>query len=187
MTTEIQHRAPTTLMAAAGLAAWFGVTTFCQHPERMFDGLRRYDRVGALIPNWRFFAPEPAQHDFHVLHRVLMADGEQTEWQLTSTIAARSWKDWIWFPARRQEQALFDICSDLIMHMSLRTRDLTDTSGFIMLKGLVRRIVLAQYAETAVPSGFQFVIARYTGYDEDNDPEYVLVSAFVPLHADAAA
>ncbi|WUH97632.1 hypothetical protein OHR68_29485 [Spirillospora sp. NBC_00431] len=179
--------APSTLAIAAGLAGWLGVTVLSQHPERLFDGLRRYDPVGALIPNWRFFAPEPAQHDFHVLHRVMTADGASTEWRLTTQIADRSWKDWIWFPSRRQEKGLFDICSELITLMSMGEKDLAGTTGFQVLRNFVESVVRAERADEDPPRGFQFVIARYTGYAEDGDPEYLLVSAFVPLASSAPA
>ena len=41
-----------------GLAGALLVTAAAQHPNKMFDRVRRLDPIGILIPNWRFFAPE---------------------------------------------------------------------------------------------------------------------------------
>ena len=52
------------------LCGWWVVTLLSQHAQRTFDRLRPLDRIGLVIPNWRFFAPEPAVHDFHLLYRI---------------------------------------------------------------------------------------------------------------------
>jgi len=114
-----------TWTVGAGLATWWLVTGASHHPLRVFDRFRSFDPTGTLVPNWRFFAPEPAQHDFHILHRVLTAEGEQTPWLETSHIAPRAWVQMVWFPARRREKALVDICNELLMVMGPAGRDVS--------------------------------------------------------------
>ncbi|GAB2954752.1 hypothetical protein GCM10027280_49000 [Micromonospora polyrhachis] len=175
------ERGPLATLVTAGLVTWFGVTVLSQHPQPLFDRFRRYDITGLLIGNWRFFAPEPAQHDFHVLHRVLTADGEQTPWAETTEIPKRHWRQVVWFPERRQDKAVFDICADLIVHLGQPHIELTKTTAFEVLRDFVELTVRREYAGDRLPKGFQFVIARSAGYDESHDPDYLLVSPFVPM------
>jgi hypothetical protein len=168
-------------LVTAGLGLWFVVTAASQHPNTMFDRFRVYDRAGLLIPNWRFFAPEPARHDFHVLHRVLTADGIETPWEETSRFVPRSWTHAVWFPGQRRHKAIFDICHDLVRHLQLPGHDLTRSPAYLLLRDFVERTVRSEHAGRELPLGFQFTVARHTGYDVEQDPDYILVSPFVPL------
>jgi hypothetical protein len=169
------------LIASAGFGAWLLATAASQHPQRAFDRFREYDPIGLLLPNWRFFAPEPAQHDFHVMHRVLTADERQTPWSEATRITPRAWRHAVWFPDRRRDKAMFDVCNELIMLMGVPSVDLTTTSPFELLRDFVELRVRDEYADEPLPQGFQFLIARHTGHDEDHEPDYLLASPFVPL------
>ena len=163
----------------AGFGGWLLATAASQHPHRAFDRCRDFDPTGLLVPNWRFFAPEPAKHDFHLLHRVLTADERQTQWQETTPISPRRSVHAVFFPARRREKAMFDICNELIMLMAIPRLDLARTVPFELLRNHVELRVREQHATT--PQGFQFLIARHTGHDESEDPDYLLASPFIPL------
>ncbi|MFF7638388.1 hypothetical protein ACFZB9_35345 [Kitasatospora sp. NPDC008050] len=139
-----------------------------------------------LIPNWRFFAPEPAQHDVHLLHRVRLADEAGTAWPQTNPIAERTWRQSVWFPERRRDKAMFDLCAELIPRLGPAGLDLTSVPAYRVLRDFVEVAVRREYHERELPCGYQFVIARGTGYDEEGEPEYVLVSPFHPLDADAS-
>jgi hypothetical protein len=168
-------------LVTAGLAGWFLLTLLSQHPQRAFDRFRRFDATGLLIGNWRFFAPEPAQHDFHVLHRVLRADGVESKWIETNTIPRRRWVQAVWFPDRRQDKAMFDVCSELVVHMGTPGVDMTKSTAYAVLTESVERRVRQDAAGGDLPEGFQFVIARSGGYDETVEPDYLIVSPFVPM------
>ena len=163
----------------AGFGGWLLATAASQHPHRAFDRFRDYDPTGLLVPNWRFFAPEPAKHDFHLLHRVLTADERQTRWQETTPISPRRSVHAVFFPSRRREKAMFDICNELIMLMAIPRLDLARTVPFELLRNHVELRVREQHDVT--PQGFQFLIARHTGHDESEDPDYLLASPFIPL------
>jgi hypothetical protein len=172
--------------AAAACAGWLVVTVGSNHPLTQFDRLRRHDRHGLLIPNWRFFAPEPAQHDLHVLHRVLSADGAQTPWRLTSRYAPRAWSHVMWHAQRRREKALFDIFVQLAMAKDAGRRDVSRTAAYRLLRDFVEHAVRHEHAGGAMPRGFQFVVARDTGHDEQQEPTYLLVSEFCRLEGGSA-
>jgi hypothetical protein len=167
--------------AAAAFAAWLVATGSSHHPLSQFDRFRLYDRTGMLIPNWRFFAPEPAQHDFQVVHRVLTADGEQTPWRQTTSNAPRAWQHMIWFPDRRREKAVFDVCTELVIAKGGSNRDVSQTAAYRLLRDFVEGIVRREFTGRDLPRGFQFVVAQHAGHDEQDEPRYLLVSEFLSL------
>ena len=172
--------------AAATFAGWLVVTVASNHPLPQFDRIRSYDPTGMLIPNWRFFAPEPARHDFQVLHRVLTADGQQTQWRLTSRIAPRSWRHVVWFPDRRRDKALFDIFLELLMVKEEGGHDVSRIAAYRLLRDFVEHAVRDEHDGGALPQGFQFVVAQDAGHDEEQEPAYLLVSEFCGLAGPSA-
>jgi hypothetical protein len=172
--------------AAATFAGWLVVTVGSNHPLIQFNRLRSFDRTAMFIPNWRFFAPEPAQHDFQILHRVLTADGEQTPWRLTSQIAPRSWSHVIWHPELRRDKALFDIFSELLTARHAGAGDVSRTAAYRLLRDFVEYVVRQEHPENATPQGFQFIVAQDTGHDEEPEPSYLLVSEFCKLAGESA-
>jgi hypothetical protein len=170
-----------TVALSAAIGTWVLATAASQHPHRLFDGLRRFDLTGLVLPNWRFFAPEPAQHDFHVLHRVLTADGEQVGWEETTPITTRRWSQALFFADRRQEKSMFDVANELVTVMAKPNVDVTKTVAFELLRNRVERKVLETYASGPRPRGFQFLLVRHTGHDESEQPDYLLSSPFILL------
>lgn len=161
------------------LSGWLVVTLFSQHPNRLFDRLRSLDAVGLLIPNWRFFAPFPARHDFHVLYRTLSTSGDQSEWKQASSITPRKWSHVAWFPERREEKAIFDLSASL--DTSGNTGDPTKSPAYLLLRNFVARSIRENDPVWPQVTGFQFLLAQYGGYDDSEPPEYVFVSPFVPI------
>jgi hypothetical protein len=174
-------RSARNLVLIGSLAAWFTVTAAGQHPHRVFDRVRSHDHTGMLVPNWRFFAPEPAQHDFHVLHRVLTHDEEQTPWRDTSSITERTWRQMFWFPRRRREKGMFDVCGELLSITARPGLDVTRFPVYLLLQDCAAHAVATEYADQPRPRGFQFLIARHGGFQQGAEPEYLFISPFVPF------
>jgi hypothetical protein len=170
-----------TVILSSAIGTWVLATAASQHPHRLFDGLRRFDLTGLVLPNWRFFAPEPAKHDFHVLHRVLTADGEQTRWEETTPITARGWSQALFFANRRREKSMFDVANELITVMAKPNVDVTKTVAFELLRNRVELKVRGDHAAGPRPLGFQFLLARHTGYDDSEQPDYLLSSPFISV------
>lgn len=178
MSAERAWRTAETGVAAA-LTGWLVATALSQHPNRSFDRLRALDRTGVAIPNWRFFAPEPATHDFRVLHRYLDAAGVESEWFESTAISPRAWTQSFWFPARRRDKAMSDICNEIIGHLRVPGQDLTVTPAYRMLRDLVAaRLREAQQGPD--PEGFQFLVVSDCGHDADDEPRYLFASRFEP-------
>ncbi len=172
---------PGSLLATAGFAAWLVLTAASQHPDRNFDRMREVDPTRTLIPDWRFFAPNPAQHDVHVLYRVVLPGGQTTQWALSSELARRSWSNFAWLPDRRRDKGLFDICVGLGRIIQNGGAGLTESAPYQLLRNFVAQAVGRSYAGQPTPLGFQFAIVRHTGYDEEPDLEYLMVSPYVEL------
>ena len=164
---------------AGSLACWVLVTGLSQHPNRAFDRYRRYDPSGVLLPNWRFFAPEPATHDFRLLHRHLDEDGTVSPWRETTTLHRRKVRQMVWFPDRRRDKAVSDICNEIITQLTATDADVSRLPAYRLLRDLVAGIVAAEFPDGGPePKGFQFLVARHGGYDESIEPDYLFASPF---------
>lgn len=162
---------------AGALTTWLVATALSQHPNRSFDRLRSLDRTGVAIPNWRFFAPEPASHDFRILHRYLRHDGSQTEWFESNVISPRMWRQSFFFPERRRDKAMFDVCNEVLGHLRTPGLDITITPGYRLLRDFVA-VRLAEQHTGPDPQGFQFLIVTDSGHDTDDEPTYLFASGF---------
>jgi hypothetical protein len=168
----------------AALGGWVLVVTLCQHPQRTLDRLPRLDRLGLLIPNWRFFSPDPSRHDFHVMYRLLEEDGHVSSWQQAVAIEPRRWRQAIWNPDKRRDKALFDLCSQLSRLVMLPGAKWTETMNYRLLSNMVARtIVERQEPGAPPPQGYQFLVGQHTGHDHSIDPTYLLHSAFEPFQS----
>ncbi|WP_447947056.1 hypothetical protein [Microbacterium lacticum] len=153
-------------------------TFFSQHPNRAFDRFRSVDKIGFMLPNWRFFAPEPAQTDFHILHRTLSSDGIESPWQDTHVISPRKLLHFVWFPDRRTDKAVFDVVSEILGIVPSGQQAVVSSPAYRLLVRFVRsRIDTLTHPAL---DGYQVMIASSQGFDESSDPEEVFVSPFIP-------
>ncbi|RKN11095.1 hypothetical protein D7319_07245 [Streptomyces radicis] len=169
------------LRVAAGLAL---LGTVCsQHPNPAFGRVMRWDAFSALFPNWRFFAPNPAQHDFQFHYRTLSHAGETSEWCPVEVIAGRMPHQIAWFPGRRPEKAVFDLGSEVIQALDKGFSHAVHVPAYRLL-----RAYLADEVERSGRrdvKGFQFTLVRTAGYDESEEPEVVFVSPYTPMPREA--
>jgi hypothetical protein len=178
-----------TITRAAALTAGSGMliaTFLSQHPNAAFNRIRRLDPFGVFVPNWRFFAPEPATHDFHLLHRTLDVDDVTSPWEDTTAIAPRRPIQMVWFPGRRAEKATFDVISEFLQSIHLGYDQLTEYPAYQALSAKARAAIIKTAPECgARVQGYQFLVARSAGIAPDAEPEYLFMSAFIPLeHTD---
>lgn len=160
----------------AVFAGWFVATVFSQHPDRSYDKLRKLDKTGTgiLIPNWRFFAPNPAVEDQHFLYRLATEDkSRHTEWRAVYSITPRKLVHAIWFPGRRMEKSVFDVASTLLHNTGAMTplHDEAKRSAYQLVVDFVRRRVTP---EPGYPL-LQIMLVRYAGYDHSEDPKYDVI------------
>jgi hypothetical protein len=169
------------VLVCTGLGSWFVATILSQHPQRTFDRLWHHDPTGTLLPDWRFFAPRPGQHDTVLLRRELDADGVETPWKLVIDAVPRAWHHGVWFPRRRLDKGVNDLCNQIAWHTDIMGDDGTSGPAYALMRGLVEQSVLRDCHGRQPPDGFQFLIGRYAGHDGDVEPEYIYLSRFEKL------
>ena len=80
-------------------------TVLSSDPWRKFERVRRLDKTGMIIPEWRCFAPRPGMHDTHLLVRDKLPNGDLTPWRRSIGIETSKWHHFIWFPGRLTERS----------------------------------------------------------------------------------
>lgn len=157
------------------LGLWTVLILLGQH--RRFHLLHSYDSTGVWLPNWCFFAPHPARHDFRLMYRTVDIRGDLSEWEFDSAVVERCPHHMLWFPERREAKALFDVCQEFLTILGRpRESDERTTPVYRLLCSRVERRV----RRTTDPIGtqaFQFALVRSAGYeDEDGGPEHLYTS-----------
>ncbi|MCH0566465.1 MULTISPECIES: hypothetical protein [unclassified Streptomyces] len=154
-------------------------TVATQHPNQLFNRVQQLDSMAVLFPNWRFFAPTPARHDYQFLYRTLSVDRETSPWRTVEVIVGRRVWQIVWFPGRRAEKAIFDACQEVILILDDGFSVAEHHPAYRMLREFIRNRI--NQSGAAGIKGFQFALARAAGYDTSEEPEIVFVSPYVPL------
>lgn len=101
------------LLEVTGVAlfgGWFFLSLLGQIWPR--DSALRRIPIGGLIPDWRFFAPNPAVEDRIVIYRFKSARDEVGPVE-TLRLSPGGALRWIWNPGTRRHKALFDLTDGL--------------------------------------------------------------------------
>ncbi|WGH83614.1 hypothetical protein [Auritidibacter ignavus] len=163
--STILFAAPVTIWAAATIAVQLG------KGEKL---VRRVDPTGLYIPDWRFFAPTPAEHEYHLLYRHELNEEELTPWQEIGFSQRRSLLHLIWAPHRRSEKGLFDAVSELIQ-TTKGTKNLASmkiTPAYLALLNVVTHQAQAPAGARKV----QFLIIRAAEYEPTVIPDPLFLS-----------
>ncbi|MCC7377384.1 MAG: hypothetical protein IT581_22175 [Verrucomicrobiales bacterium] len=143
------------------LAALFGVwalSTVLVHFDRFSPLIRAVDFF-TVVPEWRFFAPNPGRGDFFLLYRDQLDDASVTDWREVRIIRPRAVWSAVWNPRRREAKALFDAAIDL-------ARTARDEPDSVM--GSIPYLTLLSYV-SAQPHWTQAVRTQFLLMLQDND------------------
>ncbi|MFI8304001.1 hypothetical protein ACIF80_11195 [Streptomyces sp. NPDC085927] len=155
-------------------------TVAAQHPHPAFDRIRSKD-LFSFVPNWKFFAPNPATHDFHYVYRTLDHAGETSEWSEIDMIEPRRMSQAFWFATRRPEKSVFDLCTAILQQAAKTgTREVQKTPSYRVLAEFIRKTIRDRQGEADV-KGFQFAVVRAAGHDTSEDPEPLFISPYTPM------
>ncbi|MDX3635662.1 hypothetical protein OG920_03530 [Streptomyces europaeiscabiei] len=166
-------------------AAMLVVTVAGQHPFEQFSRFRAKD-VLSLVPNWRFFAPNPCMHDSHFLYRTVDADGSASPWHDAFATETRKPQHIVWFPTRRADKGMVDACADILPTLEFGGFEgAARTPGYRMITENLRVLIRSRGPVPEDVRGFQFALAKATGYDTRHRPSLLFVSPFVPLDPQA--
>ncbi|MER8071650.1 hypothetical protein ABTZ59_25465 [Streptomyces sp. NPDC094034] len=160
-------------------AAVLTATVAAQHPNDLFDRIRTRDAV-YLIPNWRFFAPNPAVHDSNLLYRTLSSDDDTSPWTEISLAPDRTVRHMIWFPDRRAGKAIFDAGDEILRYINRGFSVAQRLPSYRLLENYLRREIRESEGGHAI-KGFQFAFARTAGYDTKEEAEMLFISPYTPM------
>lgn len=165
----------------AFFGTWFALSFLKQEPTRKLNWTDRLDPSGMLIPDWRFFAPNPGMWDNHLLYRDELDDGTTTPWREVNPSAQRFWVHILWYPDRRDEKALFDLVSAIarttVDERFTDVRDIQVTTAYLMLINYISR----RQPHHPHAKATQFLISRSAGRDEGEPPLALFLSDVHPL------
>ena len=119
------------------LAGWIAVTVIAQHPQHEFDRLRRIPVFRLILPDWRFFVPNPPDHDLVPIFRRIV-DGEPGKWSRIRPPHERRLLDGLWFPGARREHGLVDASRELSLLGPVTQSKLDSCVPFVVLREAVR-------------------------------------------------
>ncbi|MET9976073.1 hypothetical protein ACFYOI_32350 [Streptomyces microflavus] len=156
----------------------------CQHPHPSFDRVQRLDPLSSVFPNWRFFAPTPAQHDFQFYYRTLDVAGETSDWSALEVIQGRRARQFVWFPERRAEKAVYDLGSEILRVLDRGFEVAVTLPSFRILRNFFREEI--ERSGTPDVKGFQFALVQDSGYDKAEEPEIIFLSPYTPMRDTAA-
>ena len=168
--------------ARIGASAMLVATLATQHPNPVFNRIQVRDHF-SVLPNWKFFAPNPATHDYHYLYRTLDVEGNTSRWRDIELIADRKMHQAIWFASRRSEKAVFDVCSEILQRMDKGFDAIKSTASYRLLVEFIRREIRESSSDVSSIKGFQISMVRASGHDHEEEPEFLFVSPYVPMDA----
>ncbi|MET3126226.1 hypothetical protein ABID42_001328 [Arcicella rosea] len=93
-------------------SSWLILTVVFHFPLTGNYKLRVKDPFG-IIPDWRFFCPTPIKHNYHILHREFLQNGDTSPWREIQLLPPRSLLDAIWNPGRKSRKSFLDITIEL--------------------------------------------------------------------------
>lgn len=171
-------------------AGWFLASVAGQKLWRAQRTRSKWDRLHMMLPDWRFFAPDPGVYDHHILVRVTSESGLKSSWKEITDVGERRLRHTLWHPEQRKEKAVFDVCAELFRYVERSRAEGSERTDFEKrVQMSVAYLTLLSYASAraAITGPFddlerrvQFMITISGGYDEEQ-PEMVFVSEQHPL------
>jgi len=121
-----------------------------------------------LIPKWTFFAPNPGQHDYHVVYRDY--DGQDqplSVWCELLVHQRRPISTAFWNPDKRYRKAIIDCCQSIV-------QDKVENAPLTIPYLLLLNVVMSRFPSAGARSRNYAVIA--TRRLASTPPELVLLS-----------
>ena len=162
------------VLAAGFFALWFLLCLLVLLP-RLRPTIRLLD-IFSLVPEWKFFAPNPAQGDYILLYRDQLADGSVTPW--TEVALAQTRRSWnvIWNPGKRANKALFDAITEVGSEAKLYPDILVGSVGYLTLLNYISSL------DRLTPPAFtQFMILHSFSSAVEREPTMVFSSSLHSL------
>jgi hypothetical protein len=151
-------------------AAWFLTSVLNQLGFRWLESVQAHDHF-ALLPDWRFFAPDAGQSDYHLLYRDRHPDSSFTPWREIPVTESRTAYAVLWNPEKRRSKILSDIAEALIGSDLRHERAIQLSLPYLLLLN-----VACHHAPPSARVERQFMIVRTYGVRPAAGPEILFRS-----------
>jgi hypothetical protein len=135
----------------AVLGTWLVLSALRQIQRVKPSWIRRLDPF-RLVPNWRFFGPNPLTWDYRLYLRFVDASGAWSKWTDITPNKNRGKLAFIWNPQRRPRKVFFSACRRILAY---RKSDIRQCSGH---KVIIEHVLAKPRSQFG--SRRQFEIAR---------------------------
>ncbi|WP_337832912.1 DUF5819 family protein [Pseudonocardia sp. TMWB2A] len=162
-------RDPRATVLVALLATWWVVMSAGNLPWVDPKQVRRHERWGSVVPNWKFFTPNPISYDDYLHVRTVAGDGSVGPWFDAAPVASRTVRHVVWFPDRRRDRALSNILP--AVGRAATKGDMTPAAAELrVLDGMAAHAVRDRSPH--VPA-YQFSVLRCRGEGGPQNRQYV--------------
>jgi hypothetical protein len=151
------------------LASWAAATVALQLP--WVRPRLRSSGFSILIPEYRFFAPVPAQGDFHLVFRDTYADGTVGRWTEVCRLQPRHFTDALFNPYKRERKAFFDCVISLSDYRPTEPKLLAVSTPYLLMLNYVRGL-----PRTLAVTHIEFGIVHSGGWCSPRSTDVVFVS-----------
>jgi hypothetical protein len=145
--------------------------------RRLAEAVARYD-VCFLIPDYRYFAPDPPAYDLDIVYRDRLVDGSLTPWRPIVRSSRTPWRA-MWNPAKRKGQVLSDRSRRLLRQIRWSARGVGRVAEVLRsdeYASLVRCVTAASHSRHTCHAQFAVVVS--TGFDTRTRATPAFVSPF---------
>ena len=167
----------------SAMCAILGLTVVKQLRDQSWAAkLLKVRPIDGLVPDWRFFAPNPGRHDAHLLYRFCLDDEQVSAWREVALLETRKFSHCIWMPTCRQEKVVADAASG-IMELSQSdaiqndSKSLLDAAEISVPYNLLLNCVL-DVPRPEGAKGVQFLLINSAGNDLSEQPKGSFISFF---------
>lgn len=159
-------------------AIWLVVSTLYQLDVPLAVWIKKAD-AAALLPRWKFFAPNPSVADYRLFVRHRLADDTVGEWREVQLHREKTLTEAIWNPGRRRLKVIIDA-----MHRIRILVQNPDTTPMLIEASLsyltLLQVAMAGSAAVDGPRETQFAVLQFSGLLRDSRPRLVFHSRFHP-------
>lgn len=174
MSSPILLRHVAQLLVSGLFGLWFLLCLLVLVP-RLRPHIRLWD-IFSLVPEWKFFAPNPAQGDYVLLYRDQLADGTITPWTEVALAQNRHWWNVLWNPGKRANKALFDAIVEVSSEATHHPGALAGTVSYLTLLNYVSSL-----ARFSPPAFTQFMILHSFSSCVEREPKFIFSSGLHSL------
>lgn len=153
------------------LAIWY-ILSIVRYMPNCEEWITKIDTL-FLIPQWKFFAPNPNETDYFLYYRIFIGD-QISPWRIVTFGKERKWFAFFWNPYRRNRKAFFDLCQSLFLHKESSKNSILFSLPYLLILNYITSLDIFQLGDN-----IQFAIA---GNNPSTNPQELELGFISDLH-----